>query len=110
MADALVVVREAMGELSKTEANGLAETLRSATYKGLQLQERTLDMVLELIDRDGENVNPKLLRLGNETATALLRSALRAAEGEFQQRKAGALDQLLEEIRVAKAERGLPRE
>jgi hypothetical protein len=35
---------------------------------------------------------------------------MRAAEGEFQQRKAGALDQLLEEIRVAKAARGLLRE
>lgn len=90
--DALpVVAREA--NLSPLMVEGLGEALN--------LHIDTIRMVRAVLERDGENANPKLLNLGNQAGATLLRLGMRAAE--MQNRGTDGLADLLAEIRAEKA-------
>jgi hypothetical protein len=84
-----------------------AEALGRAALSGIHQLIRIIEEPLAM------GLEPEALkqrRLIGDMSLGAGKLYMRAAEGEFQQRKAGALDQLLEEIRVAKAERGLLRD
>jgi hypothetical protein len=87
------VAREA--QLSPLLVEGLEEALH--------LQVDTIRMVRQVLERDGEHANLKLLDLGNQTGAALCRLGMRAAENELRGRPSDALGELLAEIRAEKA-------
>jgi hypothetical protein len=89
------VMTRPIGELTPAEA------LARVSLKGL----RRLDEIMTVPVTDQMDVREK--RLIGDMAVAACKMFMRAAEGEFQARKAGALDELLAEIREAKAKRGL---
>lgn len=96
-------MEEAVAEGEKALAlvpNGtLASLLDEGTRDGLQLNVETVRQVLAVVLRDGvENVDAKLLRLGNEISQMMRRDAIRVAEHMFRVQQHDARDELLRRL------------
>ena len=109
MAKAVAVVEAALETLpipvERPDAEkGAVELLQEGMRESLILGRDTVRVAQEALRRDGEHVDPKLLRLGNDTGMALCRLGLRAAEGEFRARNHDLIGQLLAAIEAEKGE------
>ena len=80
-----------------------AELLGDWTRRGLILSRKTVALIEAELDRQGLEIDPKLLRLGNDSAQAAARLSMRAAEGEFRARQGNALEKLLEQLAIENA-------
>ena len=80
---------------------GLPELLDQTAREGLELQRATIMTVRAALDRDGEHVDVKLLRAGNDAAAVALKIAARIAEAKFRAASDQAMTELLGRIAAA---------
>jgi hypothetical protein len=96
MADAVEIADRAIAVLESGESE--AALLQESIGAALALNRDTIKLAQAALDRDKENVDQKLLRLGNEVATAICRLGMRVAETQFRQKKDDVLVRLLESL------------
>ena len=99
---ALAVLEEAAPVVAGGE-NAL-QALHLGALDGIKLQRAIVQEVQRQLDTKGiEGADIKLLRLGNEAASVMERLCMRVAETELNQRKTGAIEQLIAALAAEKA-------
>lgn len=103
--DAIPAARDVLdGEKSHQELLG------EWTRDGLILGRDTVRMVRAALEADGDAIDLKLLRLGNDAAAAAARLSMRAQEGEFRAKRSDVIEQLLARIAVEGAKPAIEHE
>lgn len=97
---ALTILAESSGGLSADGpvAPGALELMNAGALEGLTLATGTIRMVQRSLEERGDQVDPKLLRIGNDVALGLLRLVVRVQEGALQARRDDRLERMLAAI------------
>ena len=100
---ALAVLEEAVPVVVAGGENAL-QALHLGALDGIRLQRSIVQAVQAELDAKGiGEADIKLLRLGNEAASVMERLCMRVAETELNQRKTGAIEQLIAALAAEKA-------
>lgn len=87
-------------------APGALELMNAGALEGLTLATGTIRMVQRSLEERGDQVDPKLLRIGNDVALGLLRLVVRVQEGALQARRDDRLERMLAAIEAEPVEGG----
>lgn len=109
MTKAVAAAREALEVLAPVAAQDTpAGKLAAGASEGLSLGIETVQLVREVLARDREAIDVKLLRAGNDAGASLYKSALSAQQAQYQAQRdddLARLIQIIAEERAKDAER-----